>query len=85
MSQITLRGLDPELEKEIRKGARKSGKSLNRFVLEMIGQRKVDKKMKGMAPASSLRELAGGWSEKDAEDFLASIKSCEQIDDEMWR
>jgi hypothetical protein len=36
-------------------------------------------------PAESLRKLAGGWSEKDAGEFLESIKSCEQIDKEMWR
>ena len=35
--------------------------------------------------ADSLRKLAGGWSENDATEFLESIKSCEQIDEEMWR
>ncbi len=40
---------------------------------------------KGMRPAAdSLRKLAGGWSEKDAMEFLESIKLCEQIDEEMW-
>ena len=34
--------------------------------------------------ADSLRELAGGWSEKDAADFLESINSCRKIDAEMW-
>ena len=34
---------------------------------------------------NSLRKLAGGWSEQDAAEFLESIKSCEQIDEEMWK
>ena len=34
--------------------------------------------------AHSLKKLAGGWSEKDAAEFAESIKSCEQIDEEMW-
>ncbi|MEX1330687.1 MAG: hypothetical protein AB1Z29_28135 [Desulfobacterales bacterium] len=34
--------------------------------------------------ADSLRKLACGWSEKDAVEFLESIKSCEQIDEEEW-
>jgi hypothetical protein len=34
--------------------------------------------------AHSLKKLAGGWSEKDASEFEESIKSCEQIDEEMW-
>jgi len=31
-----------------------------------------------------LRKLAGGWSEKDALEFLESIKLFKQIDEEMW-
>jgi len=63
MSQITLRGMDPEMEQEIRSMAQKKGKSLS----------------------VSLRKLAGTWSEKDSSEFLESIKSCEQIDEEMWK
>jgi hypothetical protein len=34
--------------------------------------------------ANSLRKLASGWSEKDAMEFLKSIKLFEQIDEELW-
>lgn len=85
MAQITLRGMDPELEQDIRKMARKSGKSLNRVILEMIYENTGYRKNKKSSPADSLRNLAGGWSEKDASEFLESIKSSEQIDEEMWR
>ena len=85
MTQITLRGVDAEIEYKIRKMARESGKSLNRVILDIIynytGHRNKEKKY----PADSLRNLAGGWNEKDASEFLESIKSCEQIDEEMWR
>jgi len=41
---------------------------------------------RGIKPrADSLKELAGGWSRKDASDFELSIKSCEQIDEDMWQ
>jgi hypothetical protein len=43
------------------------------------------KKKAKRAPAESLRELAGGWSEKDAIKFQEAIKSSEQIDEEMWK
>ena len=84
MSQITIRGIDPAIERKIRGIAKKSGKSLNRVILDLVyqstGLKKQDKK-----PAShSLIELAGGWSEKEASEFEESIKSCEQIDEEMW-
>jgi DNA polymerase III delta subunit len=81
MTQITLRGLEPEIERTIRRMAKKSGKSLNRVALDMI------KKSTGSDKrplADSLRKLAGGWSEKDAVEFLESIKSCDQIDEELW-
>ena len=72
MTQITLRGLDPETEQKIRRMAKKSGKSLNRVVLELINKTtgSVNK-----PPADSLRKLAGGWSEEDAAEFMQSIKS----------
>jgi len=85
MAQITLRGMDPEMEQDIRKMARKSGKSLNRVILDMIYEYTGYRKTTKIPPADSLRNLAGGWSEKDASDFLDSIKSSEQIDEEMWR
>jgi hypothetical protein len=38
MAQITLRVIDPQIERKIRLMARKNGKSLNRVVLDMIYQ-----------------------------------------------
>ena len=82
MAQITLRGLDPMIEQEIRKIARKSGKSLNRVVQDMISRSAGSDKNPA---AYSLRKLAGGWTEEDAMEFFESIKSCDKIDEEMWR
>ena len=85
MSQITLRGLDAEMEDKIRKMASDSGKSLNRVILDMIYQYTGFKKKGNKSPAESLRKLAGGWNKKDAESFHEAIKSSEQIDEEMWK
>ena len=82
MSQITLRGLDPRIERELRRIAKKTGKSLNRVVLEMINKSAGSSKR---PPANSLRKLAGGWTEKEASEFNEAIKICEQIDEDMWR
>ena len=84
MRQITLRGMDPEVERTIRRMAKTTGRSLNRVILDMIYQYTGLNKENKNPPAASLRELAGGWSEEDATKFLDSIKSFEQIDDEMW-
>ncbi len=85
MNQITIRGLDPKLEKEIRRKARQSGKSLNRIILEMIFQNSEFGEWKRRMPAESLRKLAGGWSREEASAFLDRVKSCEQIDGVTWR
>ena len=85
MSQITLRGIDPEVEKEIRKISRKTGKSLNIVIQEIIYKHTGFNQKRKTPAADSLRALAGGWSEKEAADFFESVKSCEQIDEEMWK
>ena len=84
MPQITIRGMEPEIEKKIRKIARESGKSLNSIILDMI-YKYTGYYQQGRKPANSLRELAGGWSEQDALEIVDSIKSFEQIDEEMWK
>jgi len=82
MSQITLRGLEPKIEREIRRIAKKTGKSLNRVVLEILNK---SAGLAKTAPADSLRGLAGGWTEKEASEFNEAIRICEQIDEEMWQ
>jgi len=82
VSQITVRGLDPQLERDIRRIAKKTGKSLNQVVLEMLGKTAGSRKR---PPSDALRKLAGGWTENKAAEFNDAIKICEQIDEEMWR
>ena len=51
MTQITLRGIDPKIEHKIRMMAKKSGKSLNRIVLDIIYQHsEYKKKIKDLPP-----------------------------------
>ena len=84
MPQITIRGMEPEIEKKIRKIAIESGKSLNSIILDMI-YKYTGYSQRSKKPANSLREMAGGWTEKDALEIMDSIKSFEQIDEEMWK
>ena len=85
MGQITIRGITPEVEKEIRRISKDTGKSINLVIREIIYQHAGFNQKRKIAPAESLRKLAGGWSAKEASDFNAAIKSCEQIHDEMWK
>ena len=85
MPPVTIRGLDPAIESKIRRLARQSGKALNRVILDMVYDYTGVKKRNQKPGANSLRKLAGGWTEQDDAQFLESIKSCEQIDAEIWQ
>ena len=82
MSQITLRGIDPEIEQQIRQMAKERHQSLNAILKDIIRQNL--KKGKPKPTAGTLKSFAGGWTEQEASDFLKTIESCEQIDEEMW-
>jgi hypothetical protein len=77
--------MDNEVEKRIRKEAKQKNKSLSKVVLDMLYERIGRKGEKQNPQGESLRKLAGGWNRKEADRFLESIKSCEQIDEEMWK
>jgi hypothetical protein len=81
MRQITIRDIDPEVEQKIRSIAKGEGKSLNQIIKEII--HKEFKKTEW--PTSSLKELAGTWTREEAAEFELSIKSCEKVDEEMWK
>jgi hypothetical protein len=83
--QLTLRGLNPRLQREIRDLARREGISLNKAALRLLekgaglaGQKQAD------CIGHSLDHLIGTWSDDEAEAFLDSIQSCEQVDAELW-
>jgi hypothetical protein len=82
VSQITLRGIDPEIEQQIRQMAKERHQSLNVVLKEII--RQSLKKGRPKPTAGTLESLAGGWTEQEASDFMKAIESCEQIDMEMW-
>lgn len=52
------------------------------FIAHALGVKELDRS----APlASSLKQLAGGWTQEEADAFLLSTKPCEQIDEDMWK
>jgi len=87
MKQLSLRGFDPELEKQIREIARKEGISLNRATLRLL--RRGAGLEKGSKSADvvgdSLDHLIGKWSAEESEAFLKSIEPLEQIDRSFWK
>jgi predicted CopG family antitoxin len=84
MSQITIRGIAPEVEKKIRKIAKDNRKSISSVIQEIIHQHAGLNSKGRSAPSEALRKLAGGWSEKEASEFNAAIRTCEKVDKDMW-
>jgi len=87
MSQITLRGMDPEIEVKIRQMATHQRKSINKLLLELISKNEMFQraKPKPKPKTASLKKLAGGWSRNDSDRFFESISVCEQVDGELWK
>jgi hypothetical protein len=84
-NQLTLRGLDRRLQREIRDLARRERISLNKAALRLLERgagigRPADADRIG----PSLDHLIGTWTQADADAFLASIESCAQVDAELW-
>jgi hypothetical protein len=84
--QLTLRGFDSRLARELERVARQEGISLNKAALRLM-RLGAGLEEQG-APATighSLDDLIGTWTRREAESFLRSIESCDQVDEELWR
>ena len=86
LKQLTLRGLDPELERRLRLEARNGGISLNQAALRLLrrgaglaGDRSAPNEV---GPA--LDHLIGTWSEADARSVQQATQVFERVDEEYW-
>jgi hypothetical protein len=82
MKTITLRNIPDRLAKQIEERARRSRKSLNQTVIEIIEDR--------VAPTKpqihhDLDDFFGVWSDEEAAEFDAFLKEHRRIDPEDWK
>ncbi len=83
--QLTIRGLNPELEQRLQKLAVEEKISLNKAALKLLAKGAGLTEGKKTVIGQDLDHLFGTWKASDAENFLKSIKSCEQIDAGFWQ
>ena len=83
-NQLTLRGLHPRVERELRELARREGLSLNQAASRLLEKATGVVARPDDRIGASLDRHIGTWSEEDAQALLESIQSCEQIDPELW-
>jgi hypothetical protein len=87
LSQLTVRGFDPELSQHVRQLARREGISLNKAVLRLL--RRGAGLGEGAQTVSligdGLDDLIGTWSDQEAAEIAAATSVFEQADEELWR
>ena len=87
MQQLTVRGFDSELERRLRQLAERQGLSLSQAAVRLM------RLGAGLTPEPRARDVIGHsldpffdtWTAEEEREFLESIDSCEQIDEELWR
>ena len=82
--QLTIRGLSPELEQRLQQLAVEEKISLNKAALKLLEKGAGLTEEKQTVIGQDLDHLFGTWKASEAEHFLKSIKSCEQLDAGFW-
>lgn len=92
MKQLTLRGFDDELEREILRVADTYGISLNQAVLRLLRRAaglEAPQSPEGGVPGpprvgSALDRHFGTWTQEEAEELAEANRVFEQIDEDLW-
>ncbi len=84
--QLTIRGMDPEIQARVAEIARREGISLNQAVLRLL--RKAagvgGKKGEGEVIGDALDHLAGTWTAEEEAEFNEAVAVFEDIDGSVW-
>ncbi|MDP2904296.1 MAG: hypothetical protein Q8N96_14515 [Methylovulum sp.] len=86
MSNLSIRGIDPELATTLKQQAQASGKSVNQLVLEVLKEHVgLHKKKQFTQEYHDLDFLFGQWTESEFQQIQGKIDQESQIDDELWQ
>ena len=80
---LTVRGVPGDISRALDAERRRSGRSLNRTVIELL--RRALGVDSGRPATNGLERLAGGWSEAELRDFERATERFERIDEDLWR
>jgi hypothetical protein len=85
MKTITIRGIEPGLDRVIKSQAKQNNLSVNQWILQAL------KKVTGMGKESLFKKyhdldaLAGGWSKEEEKAFQKNTQIFEKIDKDVWK
>lgn len=86
MKAITLRNIPSDVSRHIEEKSEELGLSLNKTVLRLLQEllRPEDSGPLGTREHHDLDDLAGVWSEEEAEEFERSLREQRRIEPELW-
>ena len=86
MKAITIRGIDDNISEKLKESAKEEGKSVNRFLLELIDRNVSGQEKKSYSKQyKDLDHLFGQWSEDEFLKIQNSIENQRDIDQELWQ
>ena len=87
MKQLTVRGFEPELAREIERLAKQEGLSLNQAALKLLSRGAgLDKPAAAEnVVGDSLDHLIGTWTDEEAAIIERATADFEHIDEAMWQ
>jgi HicB family len=85
MKTITIRGIDPELDRVIKSRAKQNSLSVNQWVLQTLKKVTGRGKEPVFKKHHDLDALAGGWDKEEVEAFQKNTEIFERIDEDVWK
>lgn len=87
MRQITIRGIPDEIEKMIKKEAKRKGLSLNKAFISLIEKETGigAKERKKKILHHDLDHLFGVWTNEEATVFKRNLNFQRKIDEDLWK
>ena len=82
MKAITLRDIPAPIAERIEREAKRSGKSLNRTVIDLLTD---DSRNSKSRTYHDLDHLIGMWSNEEAEEFNRLLSEQRTVDPDMWK
>jgi hypothetical protein len=85
MKTITIRGIEPGLDRVIKSRAKQNNLSVNQWILQALKKVTGTGKEPVFKKYHDLDALAGGWSKEEAKAFQKNTQIFEKIDEEVWK
>ncbi len=86
MSNLSIRGIDPDLATMLKQQAQANGKSVNQWVLDVLKEHIEHPKKKHFTQEyHDLDFLFGQWSDSEFQKIQTKIDDESRIDDELWK